>query len=260
MPTGVSPDPQAMKAAVVLFTMLAVGACAGVEESLYLSPPPPPGTSCYPQPAPPLPAEIVEEPTLRTSLRPSTGERWSAVLVLDPDTAGGWGDPELRGTTGPVPPDLIGRVAAGLRTPSPDTARFLLRIDAAEEVTLRTGPRELCPPVLLDRQRVLREFSEAFERRVPLESERVVLHLRVDTLGSVSEVRVQEEAIDRPTQALIVAFARERLRFRPGTADRVPLGLWVQIPFSVEIRQRERDPCPGVLRDAPDRPAGMPRC
>lgn len=261
------PDPRDVTGGVRLAAVpaacaaLAVAACAGSGETLHLTPPPPPESPCYLGHTPASPAEVLDEESLRASLAAGPGGRWSAVLVLDPDSVGGWEDPVLLpGATAGTPPDLAVRVRTTLAPPPPEEEGFLLRVDAAEEIVLRTGAREYCPPVMLDRRRTAREFSEAIEGRVPPRTERVLLWLRVDTVGGVFETRVEEEALDRATQATVVAFALERLRFRPATIDRVPVRVWVQIPFTVSVRRNERDPCPGILRDAPDRPEGMPRC
>lgn len=169
----------------------------------------------------------------------------SALLSLRSDTTGAWSDVRLIESSLPDQgaERVLGIVRGHLVVPDPaDPVGARLRIGTGPPATLEVGVRETCMPALLNGVILERAMESAPSRGVSRDAWAALL-VRVDTLGEVIEVDLDEDSGDERFNQIVLAVA-PYLRFHPALNDREKVSVWLQIPVTIYFRSRENDPPP----------------
>jgi TonB family protein len=128
------------------------------------------------------------------------------------------------------------------------TIRTLLRHEEASADTVHLflgdasgfGPRRIpgmrgCAPALSDREALQRRLVEEASALNLTRSATVRLYARVETDGSVGEVRIQESSSNSTADAAAVRVIRAA-RFRPGLIEGIPTTTWANFPVTFQVR------------------------
>lgn len=241
--------PPIRRPAVVLVAVLVTAACASAppREQLVLSSwQPPPGQECRVSSTEPLPIARLADSTALVGAVANAGlPPGAALLSLRSDTTGAWSDVRLiessleRGATERV----VAAVRSHLRDPDPaDPVRARLRVGTGPPPVLEVGVRETCMPVLRNGVILERAIESAPRRGVSRDAWAALL-IRIDTLGEVMEVELDEDSGDERFNQIVLAVA-PHLRFHPALNDRQKVSVWIEIPVTLYFRASDEDPPP----------------
>jgi TonB family protein len=135
--------------------------------------------------------------------------------------------------------------------------------DLVMEVGTSSGlaPRRLeriarCVPVLQNTRDIQRAIARDVPRMDIDGSARVVVAMRVEPDGTVSETRIQEGSGSPAVDQAMLEVMRSAM-FSPGRIEGILLSLWVEIPLNVNVI--ERDPFPPPVDPPPPRGPYSPR-
>jgi TonB family protein len=213
-----------------------VAGAAGADRLLSWAPPP--GQSCRPAERPaslPTPAEIADTAALRAAV---DGAR--TVLSVSFDSTGAPSGARL------IEADLTAGAAVALAEgvkrvlrpqPAGPSFRVILAIDDAG---VGVGRAESCPPALAnprDVEQALREGLIAHRRAHPGYApppHPTVVDVFVDTLGVVTETRVQQLSGDAAADRIALDAARG-MRFHPARLDSRPVPVWSRLPVQLRL-------------------------
>jgi len=156
------------------------------------------------------------------------------------------------------------RVSLLPRRPLRRAGVVYLRVDAGERAAVRLVQPAVTPPMLVNRDALVRRMEAVMRRhqdRIPEGSEQAVrVRYRVSHLGVVdpASVTVARSSNDAALDSEAVAAVAISL-FQPGTVDRIQTAAWVTQPvrFRMESTSAADEPPPGFITPAPPPPASV---
>lgn len=110
--------------------------------------------------------------------------------------------------------------------------RLLIERAGGRVTRLAVGPSQACRPLVADAREAQRALEDLYHLHGREVSAEVLLH--VDTAGRVDEGQVFRATGDPILDAGILG-AGKRAVFHPARIDRVPVPVWVQMTFTVEV-------------------------
>jgi hypothetical protein len=142
--------------------------------------------------------------------------------------------------TGPLVADSIQRLVFAARRQAPEAEQewgVRLRVEVGEQIAMRIGRREFCPPVARDRRldAAMHSLTPAGVRHRGLRRERVV-HMRalVNEAGHISSAHIARGELRGSSLERDLAQHLRQFLFEPATIDRVPTPAWVEIPLRLQ--------------------------
>lgn len=154
-----------------------------------------------------------------------------------------------------IPAAYAGPVAAAIRArlkpqpPSRRPVRTWLRVVAGPQARVDRPRLVESQPRLTNRGEVARLLSQAAQRHadllgmVPGTGYTVQVRFRVQPNGTAGpgSARVVRSSGNLAMDAEALAVV-ERMRFRPATLDRIPVGVWVELPVNFRIQAAQPTP------------------
>lgn len=151
---------------------------------------------------------------------------------------------------------LTGAVVERLPTRWSRTWGLLLRVEGKAPLLMKVGPVEFCPPVLQNREEVLR-LLETGTADIPSplrpgQRFALIVHVRSDSLGNTVDKRFEQVSFD-PNVNAFASWVVDRMKVSPPLLNRHPIKAWSRIPITLTIaapapadaqrraRRRERD-------------------